>query len=223
MLEGNVLRVHVADVVANLREGVVGIFGARQVAVACVPIDGDPVRRHQLDDAQQACGGLRELSVRLDADEDAVARGDLLHAREGVAHGLVGERVVHPRRPQHLVGVDDVGLDEMGEHDRARQAVHGGLGLHQRAVARQARDPQAMRFADLAHELRVLLHRERVEVADLREEAPPRVDHRFYVGVPDLGGHLDAIAEVEVGAADELHVDGDAEVSHGPPVGAGRA
>jgi hypothetical protein len=153
--------------------------------------------------------------MRLDAEELPVARANLRRTRQGVAHGVVREGIVHPVGLDHLIGVQEIAADKRREHRRARQAVHRRLGFHQGRMRRQAGNLHAVAVADLLHQQWILLHRERVEVIHLAEQFPAGVDHGLDPAVAEFRGDAHAGFERLVRRTAEFHVEGDFELGHG--------
>ena len=106
-----------------------------------------------------------------------------------IAEGILQ---AHPLGPDSFVRVDHRGAEGGGKADGLLQVGHADFGPHQRAMRAQAGGPHAVAVQDVLDLERVLVHRDRMEVARLAQQLPPVVDHRLDVLEAQLRRPLDA-------------------------------
>ena len=166
------------------------------------------------EDAVQAGRRLGVLLVRFQADQDSPRLGHGGRLVERVAHQHV---IVLDRRPGllgALVGVDHRCAALGGETDRLFQVLGADVGPAEHGMAGKRRQLNARSFTRAPNPIRIVEHRDAMEVAALAQQLAARVDHRLDVLVAQFGRFFDAPLERFVVVADELHVDAQRDFTH---------
>ena len=157
-----------------------------------MPMAGD---FDQVVDAVQAVGVARVLRVRFDADLHAAPLGDERRFLQRVFDQHEVLFLGGPLGLDAFVGVDDRHADLGGDADGQLDVFAVHVRPAQRAVRLQAGDRQPGLVAGVLDAIRIVEHRDGVEIARLAHQFAAEVDHRLEVFVAHLGRLLDGPLE----------------------------